>query len=320
LKALPKNVSPFCVVVAAVLLTSGCAARHGTSLADRFITEGKTAMDFGGPRAATGDSLQVQMKKVRLLAARRPAHTSTFGVTVEASDRRLAAALLVETLLPTAESNVRVAQEYERLGILDAAYARLNRALLAAPRMAEAHEGMARIWRKWGAPDLGLGSAYRAVAYDSTSASARNTLGTLLDGLGRFDEARVAYRMAVTLAPSAGWGLNNLCNLEYRLGRLEEARRYCEAAVQVAPALTEAHNNLGLTYAAAGDTVRARAEFLAAGDTAAAEFNMGIVSLAERDFVSAAQAFEEAIKARPGFTAAKTRAHAARLKILTGKR
>jgi hypothetical protein len=58
-------------------------------------------------------------------------------------------------------------------------------------------------------------------------------------------------------------------------------------------------------------------EFLAAGDPAAAEYNMGILGLAEGNDASAALAFEEAIKARPAFTAAKNRAHAARLRLLT---
>jgi tetratricopeptide (TPR) repeat protein len=302
------------------MLLTGCAARQARSLGSRFITEGEPAVDLGGPPVATSRSLHREMKKVQDLAARTPPHTSTFGATVEGSDKSLSAALLIETLLPTADSHLLVAREYERLGILDAAYSRLNLALVLEPKMSRAHEGLARIWRKWGFPASGLGPAYRAVAYDRGSASAQNTLGTVLDGLGRFDEARAAYREAAALAPDAGWALNNLCNLEYRLGRFEEARAYCESAIAVAPGLKAAHNNLALTFAATGDLVSARAEFLAAGDRATAEFNVGIVKMAEEDYVSAAQAFEEAIRARPGFTAAKTRAHTAKQRLLTGSR
>jgi tetratricopeptide (TPR) repeat protein len=307
------------VLVFCALLLSACAARQGQSLATRFITPGKPAVDFGGPPVATSDLLQDQMKKVRHLTAQPQAHTSTFGATVEASDTRLAAALLVEAVLPTAASHVRVGREYARLGILDLAYARFNRALLKKPRMSQAQEGLARIWRDWGLPGWGLGSAYRAVYYDPASASARNTLGTILDGLGQFDDARAAYSKAVTLDPNAGWALNNLCNLEFRLGRLEEARAHCDSALLADPSLKAARNNLALTYAAAGDLGRARTEFLAAGDVAAAEYNMGIVRLAEGDYASAALAFEQAIKARPTFTAAKDRAHAAKLRMLAGK-
>lgn len=314
-----KNVRRLALGLAGTLFLTGCAARQEKSLGSRFIKEGKPTIDLGGPPLATSGPLHRQMKEVQDAAARTPTHTSTFGATVEGSDKGLAAALLLETLLPTAESRILVAQEYERLGILDAAYARLNLALVTAPKMSIAHEGLARIWRKWGVPASGLRSAYRAVAYDRASASAQNTLGTVLDNLGRFDEARAAYRAAAALAPDAAWALNNLCNLEYRLGRFEEARTYCESAIAVAPGLRAAHNNLALTFAATGDLVSARTEFLAAGDLAAAEFNVGIVKMAEQDYLSAARAFEEAIKARPGFTAAKARAHGARQRLLTDR-
>ncbi len=301
-----------------VLLLSGCAAGHGGSLTARFVRPGEPAMNFGGPPVATTDSLQDHNKGARQPSAKPQPRQSTFGATIEGSDRRLTAALLVEAVLPTAASHLRVAEEYRRLGVLDAAYARLNRAVQKEPRLAEAHEGLARIWRDWGLPDRGLGAAYRAAYYDPRSASAQNTLGTILDALGRFGEARQAYERALSLAPTAAWPLNNLCYVEFRLGRLDEARSRCEAALRLAPNLGAAHNNLALIHAAEGDLGRARVEFLAAGDPAAAEYNLGIVHLAAREYTSAADAFEEAIKARPAFTAAKARAHAARLRLLTG--
>jgi tetratricopeptide (TPR) repeat protein len=301
-----------------VLLLSGCATGHGGSLTARFVRPGEPAMDFGGPPVATSDSLQDHIRKVRHVSAAAKPRRSAFGATVEGSDRRLAAALLVEAVLPTAENHLRVAEEYRRLGVFDSAHARLNRAVQQEPHMAEAHEGLARIWRDWGLPGQALGAAYRAAYYDRRSASAQNTLGTILDALGRFGEARHAYQRALSLDPTAAWALNNLCYVEFQLGRLNEARSQCEAALRLAPNLVAAHNNLALTYAAAGDLERARQEFLAAGDSAAAEYNLGIVHLAEREYGSAADAFEQAIKARPTFTEAKARAHAARLRVLTG--
>jgi tetratricopeptide (TPR) repeat protein len=80
-----------------------------------------------------------------------------------------------------------------------------------------------------------------------------------------------------------------------------------------------AHNNLGLTYAAAGDIGQAHETFRSTGDLAAAEYNLGLMHLANGEFDAAARAFEQAITLRPDFTAAKTRAHAARLRLLTGR-
>jgi protein O-GlcNAc transferase len=275
-------------------------------------------MNFGGPPVATSGSQQDHSRKVRRPPATPTPRQGTFGASLEGSDPQLAAALLVEAILPTAENHLRVAEEYRRLGVLDAAFARLNRAVQQEPRLAKAHESLARVWRDWGLPDRGLGAAHRAAYYDRQSASAQNTLGTILDALGQFDEAREAYERALSLAPEAAWAWNNLCYVEFRLGRLNEARLRCEAALRLEPDLSAAHNNLALTLAAAGDLGQARQEFLAAGDSAAADYNLGIVHLAAGEYAFAADAFEQAIKARPTFTAAKARAHAARLRLLTG--
>lgn len=299
------------------LVLSGCAAGQSRTLAGRFVRPGTPVMDYGGPRVAALESLSDHMTKVRHLSA-RPARQGTFGATVESSDRQLAAALLVETIQPTAENHRRVAQEYRRLGLLDSAYKRLNRAAQKEPRNAAVQQDLARVWRDWGLPEQGLGAAYRAVHGDPGLASARNTLGTILDALGRFQEARRAYEDAIVLDPAAAWAFNNLCYSEFRLGRLREARARCEQAVRLEPTLAAAHNNLALTYAAAGDLDRARQEFLAAGDVAAAHYNLGIVHLAEHDYVSAAASFEEAIKSRSTYTAAKEQAHAARERAMAG--
>jgi tetratricopeptide (TPR) repeat protein len=298
------------------LALSGCAAGKSGSLANRFVKPGKPAMDYGAP-APPKESLSDYMAKIRHLSS-RPARVSTLGATVEGADKRLAAALLAESVLQDAESHLRVAQEYRRLRLLDSAYARLNRALQKDSRLAEAHEEMARIWRDWRMPDQGLGYAYRAVYNDPRSASARNTLGTILDALGRPEEARRSYEMATLLEPTAAWAFNNLCYSEFRSGHLAQARVRCDEALQLAPKMAAAHNNLALTYAASGELDRARAEFLAAGDLASAQYNLGIVHLAERDYEAAAAAFEQAIQARDTFTAAKERAHEARVHVITG--
>jgi tetratricopeptide (TPR) repeat protein len=235
-------------------------------------------------------------------------------------DPRLAAALLIDGVLPSASNDVRIGHEYRRLGVLDSAHARFARALAKDSRSSEAHEGLARVWRDWGMAERGLGSAYRAIHYDPLSASARNTLGTLLDALGKREEARAAYTRAVDLDPTAGWALNNLCYLDFRLGRLAQAQANCEAALLSDPGLAAAHNNLALTHATAGDLTAAAREFSATGEEGASEYNLGIVFLAQGKYLLAARAFERAIVARPSFTAAKARAHGARLRLLTGGR
>ena len=300
------------------VLLSGCATRN-RSLTNRFIRAGEPAVDLGGPPLATSDALRRKVKKAQQAAVSTPRRQTGFGATVESSDKRLAAALLAEMVLPTTASHLRVAEEYRRIDVLDAAYERVNRALQKEPRSAVAHETLARLWRDWGMPGEGLGAAYRATYFDPRSASAENTLGTLLDALGRPEAARAAFEQALVLDPTASWALNNLCYVDLRLGRLKEAQAACAAALRLSPDFGAAHNNMGLVHAAAGEFVQARHSFLEAGDKAAADFNLGIVYLRDGDYSSAADAFEEAIQARPDFTAAKTRAHAARMRAITGR-
>ena len=88
-------------------------------------------------------------------------------------------------------------------------------------------------------------------------------------------------------------------------------------ACALTPGLKAAHNNLALTFAAAGDSSARVPSSWRRATQAAAAYNIGIVNLAEQDYYPPRDAFEEAIKARPAFTAAKTRAHAASADALT---
>ena len=75
---------------------------------------------------------------------------------------------------------------------------------------AAAWDGLARIWRDWGYPGLGLGDAHRAVWADPSSPVTRNTLGTILQLLGKTHEARDQFARAVALDPGAAYAHYNL--------------------------------------------------------------------------------------------------------------
>jgi Flp pilus assembly protein TadD len=297
-------------------LAGGCATGNRGSLTRELDKPGKPALDLGGLASSGGVSLEEHMKMIRHLSA-RPLMKTSAGGNAESADPRLAHALAAEASSHTAENRLRIADEYVRLGILDTAYTYANRALLQKPRFGEAHEVLARIWRDWGMPRLGIAAAIRATYFNPSSASAQNTLGTLLDALGQPAEARRAFAKAAALDPSAAWALNNLCFVELRMGRLVEARSHCKAALVADPDMTSARNNLALTFVASGDVAAAGLAFLATGNVADAAYNRGIIHMAQRSYRRAADAFHEAITARPGFTAAKTRAHEAQMLILT---
>jgi Tfp pilus assembly protein PilF len=153
-------------------------------------------------------------------AARRPtltpgpARAPLTGNTIEARDPKLASALLMLRLLPSAAHHRAAADQYRRLGVLDAAFDHLTAAIRMNPRDAAAYDARARIWRDWGAPRLGMGDAVRAVYYAPRSAAAHNTFGTLLAADQQRDEARRKFLAALTLDPTASFARDNLDRLD----------------------------------------------------------------------------------------------------------
>src|SRR5688500_6122152 len=200
-------------VVAIALISSGCALHTAKDNANGSLMEYIGQMRERGVRA-------------------RPAQPSPLlGSTVEAHDPELTAALAELAVIREPAQHRRVAERFRALKILDAAYDHFARARTLDPTDAAAYEGLARIWRDWGFPHLGLGDASRSVYYAPTWAPAHNTLGTILAALGRGGEARRAYERARALDPRAAYIRNNLCYLSFLEGQIEQAIAECRAAV-----------------------------------------------------------------------------------------
>jgi tetratricopeptide (TPR) repeat protein len=265
--------------------------------------------------SASARELSEYIEKVRhLTTALRPpgpAHVPT----IEERDLELASELQQIAAVPSAEGHCLVAERYRQHGILDAAYDHFTKALALNPRNASAYEGLARVWRDWGLPQLGLADAHRATFYAPESATARSTYGTLMQALGRYRDARTAYELAAQLDPRAAYAVNNLCYLAFLEGRTDAAIERCTAALTLDPSLTAARNNLALAFAASGKLDLARAQFLDAGDRASGLYNMGIVYLATGDKAGALAAFDEATRTRVTFAVARERANQIRSTI-----
>ena len=120
------------------------------------------------------------------------------------------------------------------------------------PADALEYDGLARVWRDWGYPQLGLADAARAVFYAQRSAATHNTFGTLLQAIGHRGEARHEFETAADVDPTAAYALNNLCYLSFLEGALERAATECTAALRIDPTLRSARNNLALAQMAAG--------------------------------------------------------------------
>lgn len=273
------------VSIAATLVVTGCGVRQpALHLASRAVQSPANANSGGTTGRSVGGSI---------------------ALTLESTDAQLSAALLAATIAPSAETFRRVGREYRRAGVLDQAHEYFTRAVKQDPTDAESYEALARIWRDWGTPHLGLADAHRAVHYAPDSPSAANTLGTVLQALGYNADAKAWYRRAVALDPNAWYALNNLCYAAIMTREL--AIDMCRAAVAAAPDAKAPNNNLALALAAAGDLDGAVKWFRRAGDTAEAHYNVGVTLMGRREYAKAAEAFRKALKANPEHTLAAVR-------------
>jgi len=245
----------------------------------------------------------------------KTALTSTLAPTLESTDPALRAALLELAAVPGAEAQRRVGVEYRRLGVLDAAYEHFAAAAKTQPTDAFSHDALARIWRDWGMPNRGLDDARRAVALAPKSAAAANTLGTIFQAMGEFDEAKRWYYRATALDPNAWYAMNNLCYAQL-LTREPYAVLNCQKALEHAPDASIVQNNLALAHAASGELDNAKQWFRRAGDNATAAYNYGIVMMSTHAYREAEAAFQAALLADPQFTLAASRARQARLAAL----
>ena len=295
----------------AVTLLAGCAARGPR--AARLPAPSPEA----APTAAAGPaSLSEYIHKLRHLSdAARPLRANEGLRTLETGDPALAADLLLLASAPSADRHRALAERYHRLGVLDAAYRHFNSALTLNPRDAATYEGLARVWRDWGLPELAVGDAHRATFYAPHSASAHNTYGTIMHALGRYADARSAYEFSTWLDPKAAYAVNNLCYLEFVSGRVDDAIDRCTAALRLDPSMPAARNNLALAFAAAGRMDLARTQFLAAGDLASGLYNTGLAYLASGDDRDALAAFDAASKARAAFAVSRERAALIRARL-----
>jgi Flp pilus assembly protein TadD len=231
-----------------VIVGAGCAATRPPA-----VTAADSTHAVPPPRASDLEEKKSSPASVRPKIAAATA-------TLEQMDATLSAALLRLTVLPNAENHRLVGEGYLRLHVIDLAYDHFQAALRLSSDDAAAYDGLARVWRDWGFPNLGLSDASRAVYYAPRSAAVRNTLGTLLLQLGQLDAARDAFDTALTFEPEAGYILNNLCYLDLAQGHSADALRSCNEAVRLDPNLTVARNNLILARAAAGEYFQAQTD------------------------------------------------------------
>ena len=293
------------VAIIAICATTGCASRSGSASTKprnpQRQTQGSTA------QAASLEDFMSTVR-ARSVMARPLTHRE---LTVEGNDVELTAALITVKARPSAANHRKVAALYLRHGLKDVAHEHFTAAVKLDPRDAASLDALARIWRDWGFANLALPEATRAVYFAPRSPVAHNTLGTVLQMLGRRAEARAEYEQALSLDANAAYALTKLCYGWALEGQPDKAVNACQQALRVQPDMQAARNNLAIAYELNGDS-KAAADVLAeSGDGARAAYNTGILHLAARRYPDALQSFSKAMALRGRFAAAELMARQA---------
>jgi len=224
------------------LLVAGCATIHGDALASQQGHRGPSGHKTEEAAVPSGEAGRpVDAPSAPAVGPR--VKTSASGATpAEVWSPELGAALRRHAEAPTVRNEIELAQALRDAGILDQAYDHYRAAARMNPREAAAWDGLARVWRDWGYARLGLGDAHRAVWAAPMSPVVRNTLGTILQLLGRNKEAREQYARAAALDPAAAYAHFNLglvCALQQDYLAAAEA---FERASTADPSLSVARN------------------------------------------------------------------------------
>jgi len=293
--------------VAAFAVTLTACATHARPMSSYFVKQGTPTVSYDDPDTPKHAGAKPAKVAADPLTEHSPRLLPDSGTTVEHTDKALSDALKKVHAAGTAANHLAVAAQYRRLRILDRAFDEATLALKRDGRSAAAFEQRAQIWREWGFPQLGLPDAQRAVFFAPRSASAQNTLGTVLQSVGQTEAARGAFMHVLDLDPSAGYAWSNLCYLSLLTGNTARALDECAAAVRDEPGSQTAHANTALSYAAAGRVQEARQELLASSNPADGAFNVGMLYLALGHYQLAEESFRTASDLRPNFSAAITR-------------
>lgn len=128
-----------------------------------------------------------------------------------------------------------------------------NRALELDPNLPEAHASLAEIHWSDHHHVQAERESQRAVALNPSDADALNSYGTMLEDLGRLEEALAQFRLAEEADPLQARNVASLAKLYIWMGRLEEAEPKIQRLNELAPDSPPVHELRARFLLARGD-------------------------------------------------------------------
>jgi serine/threonine-protein kinase len=201
-------------------------------------------------------------------------------------------------------------ERQDEAGNAAAAVARLESALRADPRFAQAHSTLARACLalydetgEAGWADRGRDAAQEALRLDPGNAEVRWTLAAILDSRGRTAEALDEVRRALELRPQSDDARRLHSRMLVKAGRPEAALEQARQAVALRPAYAENHVAVGWAHYSAGRFPEAARAYRRATellpDYAWAFQMLGTSLMMQGDLEEAIPPFREAIRLAP---------------------
>ncbi|MCA9256595.1 MAG: tetratricopeptide repeat protein, partial [Phycisphaerales bacterium] len=135
---------------------------------------------------------------------------------------------------------------------------------------------------------------------------AHHRLAELYLKLGRFDDARRTLRSAIEAGADEASLRNNLGFTLLRLEQYDEAEQMFEAALAISPEFHRARMNLALLHARAGRIDDSINEFEKLLPRADALYNVAVIRMQQRDYLTAAWGFGEAASLNPNLPEARS--------------
>ena len=143
----------------------------------------------------------------------------------------------------------------------------------------------------------------RAISLQPNYFQAYGNLGTVLNDLGKHDDAIAALRQAIALDPNFPDAHNNLGNALKAKGHLEEAIAAYRKAIALNPNYPEPHSNLGNALTEMGQYTEAisalRRAIALKGDFVDAHYNLGNALRENEQYDEAVAAYRQAILLKP---------------------
>ncbi len=203
-------------------------------------------------------------------------------------------------------------QDYTDSESLDQAVGSFQGALQRDPQYALAYAGLGEAcWRRWklnqdaASMELARSASRRAVELNDLLAPGWVTLGLVLDGTGRSEEAVESFRRALALSPHDPEALRGLAATYESLGRMADAEATYRLAIDARPGYWASFNQLGVFYYRTGRLEEAERTFVRVTElapwSARAFSNLGGVYYAMGRIDEAASAFRRAAAIEPSY-------------------